>query len=374
MKVFEANVLSGTCARVCPVEVLCEGACVLTDEGRRPIEIGRLHRFAADWGLAQERPLRKPAPGNGFRVAVLGAGPAGLACAVELALLGYEVTVYEPREEAGGLVRSAIAPYRHSGEPLEQEVQLAAALGVRFRFGCELGGDVLHEVERSADAVFLGIGMGEDITLGLPGEELPGVWRSLTFIEAVKSGRLEQVAERLLVIDGGNTAIDVARLGVRLGAREVALVYRRTENEMPAYAHERAEAWTEGVRAVWRAVPVRFLGRERLGGVACRLVRPAGENGRGLAEVAHSEFVLPADMAVTAIGQQPHADLLAAIDGLEVVRGRPVVDPATGRTTNPKFFAAGDAVNGGATVVEAVHGAKVAAGGIHAFLTRRAAA
>jgi dihydropyrimidine dehydrogenase (NAD+) subunit PreT len=371
--IFAENLLGGSCARVCPVEELCEGACVLVHEGRRPVEIARLQRYATDWALTAGVPLRRSrAPHAGARVAVLGAGPAGLTCAGELAVRGYQVTVYDEREEPGGLVRYAIAPYRIVRDPLPEEALALAELGVRFAFGIQIDSpDVLRAIEADADAVFLGIGMGADADVSYPGDDLPGVWESLPFIEAIKEGEPPSVGRRVAVIGGGNTAIDVACESRRLGAAEVTMVYRRTEAEMPAYAHEVEFARDEGVRFQWLTAPVRFLGTDRLEGVECismRLGEPDASGRRRPEEVSGTEFVLPTETVVKAIGQQPRRELLSWIDGLELDGSLIRVDAGTGRTTNPKYFAAGDAVNGGATVVEAVRGAKLAARAIDAVL------
>jgi glutamate synthase (NADPH/NADH) small chain len=370
--IFAENLLGGTCARVCPVEELCEGACVLQKEGRRPVEIGRLQRYATDISLARGLRYRTAGARNGRRVAVIGAGPAGLVCAGELAALGYEVTVYDAREEIGGLVRYAIAPYRQNREPLPAEARRIAELGVEFRLGEPVDGpEKLRAIEATADAVFLAVGMGEDADVSYPGDDLPGVWLSLPFIEAIKVGRPPRVGRRVAVIGGGNTAIDVAREALRLGAEEVTLVYRRTEAEMPAYRHEVEEARQEGVRFQWLTEPVRFLGEHRLEAMECRYMRlgEADRSGRPRPEpVPGTEFVVPVDTAVKAIGQRTRTDFLRWIEGLELDGGRILVDPETGQSTHPKYFAAGDAVTGGATVVEAVRGAKIAARGIDAWL------
>jgi dihydropyrimidine dehydrogenase (NAD+) subunit PreT len=370
--IFAANMLGGTCARVCPVEMLCEGACVLVHEGRPPIAIAPLQRYATERAFDEPLRLRTARPANGRRVAVLGAGPAGLTAAGELASHGYGVTVYDEREEPGGLVRYAIAPYRQSREPLPAEVRVLRELGVEFRLGSAIATPAaLAELEADADAIFLGIGMGADVDVALPGDDLPGVWESLPFIEALKTGSFPDVGCRVVVIGGGNTAIDVAREAVRLGAEVVALLYRRTEAEMPAFPHEVVEARAEGVRIVRLTAPVRFLGTDRLVGVECAQMQLGArdESGRRRPEpVPGSEHVIPADTAVKAIGQAPRAEFLSWIDGLELERGRIKVDPETGRTTNPKFFAAGDAVSGGATVVQAVRGAKLAARAIDEWL------
>jgi dihydropyrimidine dehydrogenase (NAD+) subunit PreT len=372
--IFADNLLGGTCARVCPVETLCEGACVLVHEDREPIAIGRLQRYATEVAFARGVRLPRRHPRSGKRVAVLGAGPAGLACAGELALLGHEVTVYDARSEPGGLVRFAIAPYRQLREPLTDESTAIARLGVTFRFGAPIESrEALQTLEHNYDACVLAVGLGDDLDAGYPGDDREGVWNSLPFIEKIKTGDAPETGERVAVIGGGNTAIDVAREALRLGAREVTLVYRRTEAEMPAYPHEVNEARAEGVNFLWLTVPVRFLGDRRLTGIECRRMQLGEPDASGRprpVEVPGSEFVLLSDAVVKAIGQQPRNELLGWIDCVALHRGLIAVDEA-GRTGNPKWFAAGDAVNGGATVVEAVREAKRAARGVDDFLGGR---
>jgi dihydropyrimidine dehydrogenase (NAD+) subunit PreT len=368
--IFAENLLGGTCSRVCPVEVLCESACVLSHEGKRPISIATLQRYATDFAFDQGLRLHPtPRRQRPERVAVIGAGPAGLVCAGELAALGYRVTVYDGRPEVGGLVRFGIAPYRQRCEPLSEEARLLEQLGVGFRLEEPIDSpEALRRIEDRADAVFLGIGLGKDVEADLPGSDLPGVWRSLDFIEALKTGRPPAVGQRTIVIGGGNTAVDVAREALRLGSSVVTLAYRRTQAEMPAFRHEVEEARAEGIAFQWLAAPRRFVGEHHLTGVECALMQLGApdESGRRRPEpVAGTEFVLPADTAVIAIGQQPRRDLLGWIEGLELERGKVKVDPDTGQTGNGKYYAGGDAVNGGATVVEAVRGAKLAARAIH---------
>lgn len=373
--IFAENLLGGTCARVCPVEILCEAACLLRHEGRAPIQIGLLQRFATDAALDGGVPLRRAHPRNWYRVAVIGAGPAGLVCAGELAARGFDVTVYDEREEPGGLARYAIAPYRLQREPLPRELRGLARLGVKFELGIAIDTrDALASIESFNDAVVVAVGMGPDADVSYPGDELAGVWNSLPFIEAIKTSRAPEVGEAVVVIGGGNTAIDVAREAVRLGAAEVTLVYRRTAAEMPAYPHEVDEAREEGVAFEWLTVPVRFVGSDRLEGVECRRCRlgePDASGRRRPEEMPGTEFVLQADTVVKAIGQRPRTRFLEWIEGLELEGGLPKVDPVTRQTTNPKFFAAGDVTNGGATVVEAVREAKLAARGVDAWVGRR---
>ena len=372
--VFAENLLGGTCARVCPVELFCQGACVLQHEGRKPVEIGRLQRFACDVALATGAPLRRSSPYNWLRVAVIGAGPAGLACAGELAALGYDVTVYDERIEPGGLVRYAIAPYRIQRDPLPAEARVLAELGVHFELGIEIDSPLaLAAVAEDADAVVLAVGLGADVDVRYPGDHLPGVWESLPFIEALKTGEVPEVGDSVCVVGGGNTAVDVAREAVRLGAGRVTMLYRRTAAEMPAYPHEVAEALDEGVEIEWLTVPVRFIGCERLFAVECRRMRLGAPDASGRArpeEIPGTEFMLPVVTVVKAIGQSPRAAFLSQIDGVELDHGLIRVDPMTGQTGNPRYFAAGDATNGGATVVEAVRAAKRAAQGVHEWLDR----
>lgn len=371
--IFEENLLGGTCGRVCPVELLCEGHCVLTAEGRRPVSIGRLQRYASDKALSARVALRDPpAPATGRTVAVIGAGPAGLTAAGELALLGHKVVVYDERGEPGGLVRYAIAPFRQRNEPLPDEARHIASLGVELRLNTSIGSaDELREISDDADAVVLAVGMGDDAEVPYPGDDLPGVYESLPFIEALKTGSPPDVGDRVVVVGGGNTAIDCAREARRLGAHVVTLAYRRSEDEMPAFPHEVAEAREEDVHFHWLANPVRFLGTTSLEGVECvemALGAPDASGRHRPEPVPGSEFVIEADAAIKAIGQRPRTDMLSWVEGLRTERGRIAVDAPTGATGNPKFFAAGDAVSGGSMVVEAVAQAKRAARGVDAAL------
>jgi len=372
--IFAENLLGGTCARVCPVELLCEGACVLRHEGGKPVALGRLQRFATDHALASDVTLRKRAPYNWLRVAVIGAGPAGLACAGELAALGYGVTVFDERLEPGGLVRYAIAPYCLLAETLSSEARILVELGVSFELGVVIDTpEALASVAEDADAVVLAVGMGADADVHYPGDDLPGVWEALPFLEAVKTGCAPDIGESVVVVGGSNTAVDVAREARRLGSADVTLLYPWTRSEMPAYLPEVVEAEEEGVHLEWLTVPLRFVGGKRLDHVECRRARlgaPDEIGRRRPEEINGSEFLLRADTVVKAIGRRPRAEFLAWIDALQLVDGAIVVDPATGATTSPMYFAAGGATNGGATVVESVREAKIAARGVHEFLGR----
>ena len=349
--IFAENILGGTCARVCPVEVLCQRDCVLVHEGRRPIEIGALQRYATEWAYANGVPLRVAVPPNGQRVAVIGAGPAGLAAAGELAARGYAVTVYDEREEVGGLVRYAIAPYRQANEPLPDEARLLAELGVEFRLRTRIDAVRLDKLQAEVDAIVVAVGMGEDVAVSYEGDDLEGVWESLPFIERLKTGEPPAVGERVAVVGGGNTAVDVAIEAKRLGADVSLLLYRRTEDEMPAYEHEVELARHEGVEIRFLTNPVAFVGERRVEGVRCakmRLGAPDASGRRRPEPVSGSEFLIAVDTVVKAIGQRPRDEFLTLLETVD----------EDGRTANPKVFAAGDAVNGGASVVQAVREAK----------------
>ena len=370
---YRENLLAGTCARVCPVEVLCEASCVLRHDGQPPIALAALQRYATDAARAAGLPLRAPEAPRGRSVVVVGAGPAGLACAGELAARGFDVVVYDEHPEVGGIVRTAIAPYRQIVDPLPAEREALAELGVRFRLGVRIDSrEQLAELAAGADAVFLGIGLGEDVELDCPGTDLAGYWASLELISAIKRGHAVDVGRRVVVIGGGNTAIDVARESIRLGAEHVTLVYRRTREEMPAYGFEVEEAGAEGVVFEWLAAPAALAGDGRVQRIRCHRMRlgAPGPDGRRRPEPVEGEdFWLPADTVVAAIGQRPRLEISDWLDGVELHRGRVVIEAGTGRTGNPNVFAGGDAVSGGASVVQAVADGKRAARAIEEALT-----
>ena len=364
--IFAANVLGGTCARVCPVEELCARDCVLLHEGKQPIEIGRLQRYATEHAFHHLVTLRRRAQATGRHIAVIGAGPAGLAAAGELACRGHDVTVYDERDEPGGLVRYGIAPYRQQNEPLPDEVRILGELGVKLRLRTPVDAFLLEDLRASTDALVLTVGMGGDSDVSYPGDDLLGVWESLDFIAALKTGEPIDAGRSAIVIGGGNTAIDCAVELKRLGAETVTMVYRRTEAEMPAYPHEVELARAEGVTFEWLANPVRLLGDRcvrALEALRMRLGAPDASGRRRPEPVPGSEFVLLADTVVKAIGQRPRSEFLALLHGLELDGGRIRIDEY-GRTSVPHVYSAGDAVNGGATVVEAVRVAKLVAAAV----------
>jgi glutamate synthase (NADPH/NADH) small chain len=370
--ILEANVLGASCARVCPTQVLCEGACVMLDLEKQPIQIGRLQRHATDHVSAHRiAVLHAPAAKNGRRVAVLGAGPAGLGCAAELARLGYDVTVYDRKPAGGGLNTYGIAYYKMRPEVSLEEVRMIERLGVAFRYGVDLGRDVtIADLERDHDAIFIGLGLGRANRLGIPGEDLPEVVDALEFIEWIHTRPLEQVpvGRRVAVLGCGNTAIDAVTQAKRLGAEEATIVYRRGPAEMSAYDFEYELAKADGAAFLFDTVPVEVVSRD--GHVAAlMLAKTAVRDGR-VSVVPGSEWMLPCDLVLKAVGQEKQAGLLQSLfPGLALdARGRVKHDPATMQTNLPRVFVGGDAASGGREVVNAVAEGKKAARGIHAMI------
>ena len=373
--ILSANILGASCARVCPTEVLCEGACVMLDRDRDPIKIGRLQRYATDHVTEKRiQVLPPPAQKSGKRVAVIGGGPAGLGCAAELAQLGHEVVVFERKPNAGGLNTYGIAYYKMKPEVSLEEVELVESLGVEFRCGLEVGKDVTRQELDRFDALFIGVGLGEGQRLRIPGEDLPEVVDALTFIEQIHTAPLHRipVGARVAVIGCGNTAIDAATQARRLGASEVVVVYRRGELDMSAYAFEYDLAKRDGATFLFHHAPVEVLAQNgHVSGL--RLARTRFNPSDGLEQIEGSEFIEPFDMVLKAVGQQKQSAWLAKIfPELEMNRNGTIVrDFATGRTSLPHVFTGGDCANGGREVVNAVGEGKKAARGIHKMFGER---
>ncbi|MFL6447217.1 MAG: NAD(P)-dependent oxidoreductase [Bryobacteraceae bacterium] len=370
--ILEANLLGATCARVCPVQELCEGACVLGAE-HKPIMIGRLQRFATDYVASRGIEIFKPGAPTGKTVAVVGAGPAGLSCAGELAKLGHRVTVFEKRSFAGGLSTYGIISLREPVPVSLAEVDTVRRLGVEFRTGAALGQDVtLADLQANYNAVFLAVGLDSTPSLGIPGEQ--HVLDGLAYIEASKmNGTALQVGKHVVVIGAGNTAIDCATVARRLGAERTTIVYRRSEKEMSAYRHEFDFAKAEGIEFRFLAQPTRVIVTETsVIGLECASVslgqldpsgRPAPRS------VPGSEFVIASDQIVKAIGQEKwqwSGSLRLATD-----RGFLRVSEDF-ETSLPGVYAGGDAIRarGSCSTVMAVQDGKLAAAAIHRKLAK----
>lgn len=375
--IFESNWIALTCAKACPVDVLCEGACVYNERGEKPIEIGRLQRYAIDRYFEMGMPpLFMPAPPNGKSVGIIGGGPAGLACGAELALLGYDVTIYEGRSVAGGLDTWGIAPYKMKFQDSLNEVKLVQSFGVKIRTGVWVGKDVsIADLESQHQAIFLSVGLGTATELGVEGEGLGGVVDAVEFISHVtrRTWSKVDVGRRVAVIGAGNTAIDAATEAKRLGAEQVMIIYRRSEDDMTAYEFEYALAKNDGIQFHFHTAPKRILGNGHVEAIECVRMKPGepDKNGRRSAlPIEESEFLIPTDMVITSIGQRVEQSFVSTISSLKLANGNVCVNPETLQTTNPKYFAGGDCISGGKEVVNAAADGKRAARGIDDFLKR----
>jgi glutamate synthase (NADPH/NADH) small chain len=361
LRILDANVLGGSCARACPVDVLCEGACVMHRYNRDPIQIALLQRHAMDFFHGSGEDLLTTPPARcDLRVACIGGGPASLACAAELRRQGASVTIVERRALPGGLNTYGVAEYKLRAAESLREAELIRRMGVEFRFGITIdSAAALEKLESEFDVIFLGVGLGAMQRLGIPGEDSEGVMNALELIASYKTGRLHDVEGTVVVVGAGNTAIDAANAARRLGAEAVYVLYRRGEGDMAAFSFEYEHAKQEGVQFLWRRAPVAIRpdahGRLLLDTVQTQQV------GVTLVQVPDSGYAILCNMVVPAIGQSPLATLMQQFRHIEVRDGRIVADPATGQTGNPRYYAGGDCVNGGREVVDAVADGKRAA-------------
>jgi glutamate synthase (NADPH/NADH) small chain len=363
--ILDANILGGSCARACPVDVLCEGACVMHRYNKQPIAIARLQRFAVDALHASGSPLPfTPGLDTGKSVALIGGGPASLACAAELRRRGIRAAIYDARPLPGGLNTYGIAEYKLPLAESLREIDMLAQLGVEFH-SMTVDAAKLAELDAAHDAIFLGAGLGAIHKLGIAGEQMPGSTNALDYIAGYKSGRITTAPRRVAVIGAGNTAIDAAIAAVRLGAEEVHMLYRRGPEQMSAFSFEYEHARHEGVKFLWHVKPVAITGSEKVEGLTLARLEAASDG--SLLPSQQENFHLPVDLVVFAIGQSTHSRF-AESRNVKTERGRILIDRATGQTSNPKYFAGGDCVNGGREVVDAVADGKRAGLGIAAWL------
>lgn len=336
--ILDANPFGHSCARACPVEVLCEGACVLNERDEQPIRIALLQRHATDYVLARKVRLFEPGPANGKRVAIIGAGPAGLSCARDLRRLGYAVTVFEAKSKPGGLNTYGIAEYKMTPATALAEVQDILDLGIELQLGVAIGRDVpFDKLLADHDAVFVAIGLGLTKTLGIPGEDQKGVVDALTFIAQLKTHPYGEthVGRQVVVVGAGNTAIDAVTQAKRLGAERATIVYRRGPAEMSSFHYEQELAKNDGCEFRFHCRPTRITGNGQVTGLEV--------------ETPQGTEVIPCDMVITALGQE-------ALGGIRLP------------TDNPKVFAGGDYANGGAEIVNAAAEGVQAAAKIHRLL------
>jgi glutamate synthase (NADPH/NADH) small chain len=376
--ILQSNWIALTCAKACPVDVLCEGACVYNQRGEEPIQIGRLQRYAID--LYFERgmpPLFTPTPKNGKSIGIIGAGAAGLSCAAEAALMGYDVTIYDANTKPGGLNTWGIAPYKTTQADALNEVKLVQSFGVKIQSGVRVGDHVaIQTLEDRHDAIFLGVGLGSATRLNIPGEDISGVVEALDFIQQVttRNWASVDVGKRVAVIGAGNTAIDAVTEAKRLGAEQVMILYRRSRVEMPAYAFEFELAKSDGVIFHFLTTPTRIIGNDHVEAIECtrmQLGEPDEEGRRKPVPIPESEFQIPVDMVIKSVGQNLEETFLSQVPNLKSLHGRVIVDAETLQTTNPKFFAGGDCINGGKEVVNAAADGKKAAHGIDKWIFKK---
>ncbi|WNB93944.1 NAD(P)-dependent oxidoreductase [Bacillus sp. NEB1478] len=372
--IMTSNPVGASCARVCPTDELCEGACVL-NHSTKPIMIGDLQRYATDWAIRNDQVLFQKGVSNGKSVAVIGGGPAGLSAARELALLGYKVTIFEAAEKAGGLNTYGIVSFRLPQHISFWEVDQVRQLDVEIRTNTAVGKDIsAEELLTSYDRVVLAAGMAHVPNMGIEGEELEGVHDAIEFVKDTKTKPLsnQYVGKNVVVIGAGNTAIDGATCSVRLGAQNVKILYRRTQEEMTAYDFEYEFAKQDGVEFRWLTQPIKIHGDEagRVKAIECLkmdLGEPGEDGRRRSFPIEGSNFILPVDAVIKAIGQTRHTSLIELFN-LEH-NGGVVQVSENYQTSNPKVFACGDVIFGKgigeAMVVTAAQQGKNAAYAIH---------
>ncbi len=386
--------LPAVCGRVCPQETQCESKCVRGIKGE-PVGIGRLERFVADWHNAHSDAVPKCAPDNGHRVAVVGSGPSGLTCAGDLAKKGYKVTVFEALHTAGGVLVYGIPEFRLPKSIVSKEVENLSSMGVDIETNMVVGKTLtIDEIfDMGYEAVFIGSGAGLPNFMGIPGEELKGVYSANEFLtrsnlmKAYKDDPVTPIMKggKVAVVGGGNVAMDAARTALRLGAEKVYIVYRRSLDELPARKEEVEHAMEEGIEFKLLNNPVEILGYNNpddrrdpkngfVTGMKCikmELGEPDERGRRRPIPIEGSEFVLDVDTVVISIGTSPNPLIKSTTKGLDVnKRGGIIVEEATGATTKEGVYAGGDAVTGAATVISAMGAGKLAAKSIDEYLSK----
>lgn len=370
--IFESNIMGAGCSKVCPVEKLCEGSCVFNLLNEPPIPIAKLQRYSTEMALEKKWQLFERKLSTGKKVAIVGAGPAGLSCAHVLAREGVDVTIYEKESKGGGLMTYGIAAYKVTPQFCENEVNYITSIGgIEIKYNQELGKDItLAQLKKEYDAVFLGIGVGVARQLDIPGEKLEGVVDAIKFIYDIRSKGYSAVpvGDKVAVIGMGMTAIDAATQAKRLGAKEVTMLYRRTEAEMPCTKHELDIAMLDGCEVIWLAAPQKIKGSAgKVKQLVCskmQLGEPDASGRRSPVDTGET-FTLEVDMVIKAAGQTPFEKL---IKKLNIQHSAFKITVENCATSIKGVFAGGDAVNGGKEVVDAVQAGKDGAAAILKFL------
>lgn len=367
--IFDANWLGNACGIVCPTGVLCEGACVYNLQDVPPVQIGRLQNYATNKTIDAGKTIFKVGVSNGKKIAIIGAGPAGIACACEARTLGFDVDIFEAKSNPSGLMVHGIAPYKITNEEVLKEIDyLQNHLGFNIKYDSAINSkDELSKLENEYDAIFLGVGLGKTATLGLDGENKEGVIGAVEFIEELRmKNHKTHVPKKVVVIGGGNTAMDAASESARMGARKTVLAYRNSKEKMGAYGFEYDLAIGAGVDSLFNVSPIAIVGNGKVEGV--KFAKTEMVDGKLQTNMSNT-FIVRCDMVIKATGQAKQGNFYELIDNLEIdSKTRIVVDETTFQTSNSKYFAGGDAINGGAEVVNAAYDGKLAAQGIHQFL------
>ncbi|MGH1387204.1 FAD-dependent oxidoreductase [Kordia sp.] len=368
--IFDSNWLGNACGVVCPTGVLCEGACVYNHQSVPPIQIGRLQNYATNKTIDAEKVIFKVGESNGKKIAIIGAGPAGIACACEARTLGYDVDIYEAKEKPSGLTVYGIAPYKITNEEVLKEVAyLQNQLGFNIKYNNAINSKVaLANLEANYDAIFIGVGLGATRHLGLDGEDKKGVVGAVEFIEELRMKHHEVIVpKKVVVIGGGNTAMDAASEAARMGARKTVLAYRNSKEKMGAYKFEYDLAISAGVDSLFNVTPIAITGNGKVEGV--KFAKTEMVEGK-LKTNMNNTFIVQCDMVIKATGQAKQGHLYDLIDNLDIDAKTRIKTNDEFQTSNSKYFAGGDAINGGAEVVNAAYDGKMAAQGIHNWLTK----
>ncbi len=370
--IFVSNIFGGGCSKVCPVEKLCEGSCVYNLLHEEPIAIAKLQRWSTEKAIKEKWKLFERKPPSGKKVAVVGAGPAGLSCAHVLSREGIDVTVYEKESKGGGLMTYGIAAYKVTPEFCQDEVDFITSLGgIEIKYNHELGKDItLQKLQAEYDAVYLGIGVGLANKLNIPGEELQGVEDAITFIYSLRSKSYPEIpiGNKVAVIGMGMTAIDAATQAKRLGAKEVTMVYRRSEAEKNCTQFELDIAKLDGCKMVWLAAPKEIIGNGKVEALVCDVMKlgTPDYSGKPAPEPTGETITLEVDMVIKATGQKPFEELVSTNE-IKNSKGKILINKDL--STNIKgVFAGGDCVNGGKEVVDAVQAGKDGAKAILKFI------
>lgn len=370
--IFQSNIMGAGCSKVCPVEKLCEGACVYNNMDETPINIAKLQRYSTEIAMKNNWQLFERKPSTGKKVAIVGAGPAGLSCAHVLSREGVDVTIYEKEEKGGGLMTYGIAAYKVTPQFCEDEVNYILGIGgIEIKYKQELGKNIsLVELQQNYDAVYLAIGVGLANKLHIPGEDLEGVEDAIEFIYHLRDKGFSsiKVGDKVAVIGMGMTAIDAATQAKRLGANEVTMVYRRSEAEKNCTQHELDIARLDGCATLWLAAPKEIIGENgKVKALVCDVMKLGEPDAKGKpAPIATGETItLDVDMVIKATGQNPYLSLVSGY-GIDNSKGK--ININNSATNVSKVFAGGDCVNGGKEVVDAVQAGKEGASAIMQFI------